>query len=150
MGGTTMATKAIKSAASDDLDDEDVVKGGLVEEIWKQELPLPSIAGVAGKDGESHYPPLPVLLLQQQQLVPTANQRCVLCPGPHIRWALAFRICPTSKYNDLNDVLTEYSTSTLPHKEIDQNVREMVTAWFLTTVNTQPTTNTATSNINND
>ena len=57
MGGTTMATKPIKSATSDDFDDEDVVKGGLVEEIWKWELPLPSIAGVARKDGESHYPP---------------------------------------------------------------------------------------------
>ncbi len=29
-------------------------KEGLAEEIWKQELPLPSIAGVVGKDGESH------------------------------------------------------------------------------------------------
>ena len=57
MGGTTMATKAIESVAGDDFDDEDVVKGGLTEEIWKRELPLPSIAGVAGKDGESHYPP---------------------------------------------------------------------------------------------
>ncbi len=57
MGGTTTATKAIKSAAGDDFDDEDVVKVGLEEEIWKRELPLLSIAGVAGKDGESHYPP---------------------------------------------------------------------------------------------
>ena len=57
MGGTMMATKAIKSAAGDNFDDEDVVKGGLAEEIWKRELPLPSIAGVAGKDGKSHYPP---------------------------------------------------------------------------------------------
>ncbi len=52
-----MATKAIKSAAGDDFDDEDVIKGGLAEEIWKQELSLPSIAGVAGKDSESHHPP---------------------------------------------------------------------------------------------
>jgi hypothetical protein len=52
-----MATKAIKSAAGNHLDDEDVVKGGLAEEIWKRELPLPSIAGATGKDGESHYPP---------------------------------------------------------------------------------------------
>ena len=57
MGGTTMATKAIESVAGDDFDDEDVVKGGLTEEIWKRELPLPSIAGVAGKDGKSHYLP---------------------------------------------------------------------------------------------
>ena len=57
MGGTTMATKAIESAVGDDFDDEDVVKGGLAEEIWKRELPLPSIAGVADKDGKSHYPP---------------------------------------------------------------------------------------------
>ena len=56
-GGTTVATKAIKSAAGDDFDDEDVVKRGLAEEIWKRELTLPSIAEVAGKDGESHYPP---------------------------------------------------------------------------------------------
>ena len=52
-----MATKAIESAASNDFDDEDVVKGGLAEEIWKRELLLPSKAGVASKDGESHYPP---------------------------------------------------------------------------------------------
>jgi hypothetical protein len=52
-----MATKAIKSAAGDVFDDEDVVKGGLGEEIWKQELPLAVIAGVAGKERESHYPP---------------------------------------------------------------------------------------------
>ena len=57
MGGTTIATKAIESAAGDNFDDEYVVKGGLVEEIWKRELLLPSIAGVAGKDGESHSPP---------------------------------------------------------------------------------------------
>ena len=53
-GGTTMATKGVESAAGDDFDDEDVVKGGLAEEIWKRELPLPSIAGVADKDGKSH------------------------------------------------------------------------------------------------
>jgi hypothetical protein len=52
-----LETKAILSAAGDDFDDEDVVKGGLAEEIWKRELPLAAIAGVAGKDGESHYPP---------------------------------------------------------------------------------------------
>ena len=57
MAGTTMVTKALKSAAGNNFDDENVVKGGLAEEIWKRELPLPSIAGVAGKDGESHYPP---------------------------------------------------------------------------------------------
>ena len=34
-GGTTMATKAIKSAAGNNFDDEDVVKGRLAEEIWK-------------------------------------------------------------------------------------------------------------------
>jgi hypothetical protein len=81
VGGTMMATKAIESVAGDDFDDEDVIKGGLAKEIWKRELPLPSIAGVAGKDGESLSPPLPVLLLQQHQLVPTANRGCVLCPG---------------------------------------------------------------------
>ena len=52
-----MVTKAIESGAGDNFNDEDVVKGGLAEEIWKRELPLPSIAGVAGKDGKSHYPP---------------------------------------------------------------------------------------------
>jgi hypothetical protein len=51
-----MATKGVESAAGDDFDDEDVVKGGLAEEIWKRELPLPSIAGATGKDGVSHYP----------------------------------------------------------------------------------------------
>ena len=75
-----MVTKAIKSAAGNDFDDEDVVKGGLAEEICKRELPLSSIAEFAGKDGESHNP-LPVLLLQKQQVVPTANWRCVLLPG---------------------------------------------------------------------
>ena len=52
-----MVTKAIESGAGDNFNDEDVVKGGLAEEIWKRELPLPSIAGVAGKDGKSHYLP---------------------------------------------------------------------------------------------
>ena len=52
-----MGTKAIKSAAGNDFDDEDVVMGGLAKEIWKRELPLPTIAGIAGKDGESQYPP---------------------------------------------------------------------------------------------
>ena len=52
-----MAKKAIKLAACNNFDDEDVVKGGMAEEIWKRELPLAAIAGVAGKDGESHSPP---------------------------------------------------------------------------------------------
>jgi hypothetical protein len=52
-----MATKAFESAAGDNFDDEDVVKGGLGEEIWKRELLLPSMAGVAGKDGTSHFLP---------------------------------------------------------------------------------------------
>jgi hypothetical protein len=56
-GGYQKSDKVIKSAAGNDFDDEDVVKGGLAEKIWKREQPLPSIAGVAGKDGESHYPP---------------------------------------------------------------------------------------------
>jgi hypothetical protein len=75
-----MATKAIELAASDDFDDEDVVKGGLAEEIWNRELPLTAIAGVPEKTVKV-ITPLPVLLLQQQQLVPTANQGCVQCPG---------------------------------------------------------------------
>jgi hypothetical protein len=52
-----MATKAIELATGNNFDDENVVKGGLAEEIWKQELPLATIAGVAGKDSKSHYPP---------------------------------------------------------------------------------------------
>ena len=56
-GDTTTAMKAIKTAAGNNFDDEDVVKGGLREEIWKRELPLTAIAGVAGKDYKSHYPP---------------------------------------------------------------------------------------------
>jgi hypothetical protein len=34
-----MVTKAIKSAAGNDFNDEDVVKWGLAEDIWKQGLP---------------------------------------------------------------------------------------------------------------
>ena len=57
MGGTTTAMKAIKTAASNNFDEEDIVEGELAEKIWKRELPLAAIVGVSGKDDESHYPP---------------------------------------------------------------------------------------------
>ena len=55
-GGYHNGNKAVELAAGDVIDDEDVVEGGLAEEVWKQELPLAAIAGVTGKDGKSHYP----------------------------------------------------------------------------------------------
>jgi hypothetical protein len=66
------------------------------------------------------------------------------------RWALAFQICPPARITNLNNILTRSSASPLPPAELNQNILEIVTRWFLATVNTQPTTNTATPNINND
>ncbi len=66
------------------------------------------------------------------------------------QWALVFQICPPNCHNDLNEVITNLSISKQPLMEITQNILELVTNWFLTTVPTQPTANSGTTHINND
>ncbi len=68
--------------------------------------------------------------------------------NPH--WALVFQTCPPNCHNKLNEVITNSSISKQPLTEITQNILELVTNRFLTTVPTQPTANFATTNINND
>ncbi len=68
--------------------------------------------------------------------------------NPH--WALVFQICPPNRHNDLNEVITNSSTSKQPLTGITQNILELVTNWFLTTVPTQPMANSATTHITND